>query len=385
MRFITQKIGWNETNVFPYRVFWWESPDGSKILSYFPFDYVNTITQAFQLVDWLRQYEANTGFTNMLVLFGIGDHGGGPSIDMIDRIEHLKTLDIYPQIEYGTASQYLDWMKSQDLKAIPTWNDELYLEYHQGTLTSHSDIKKHNRNCEVLLTNAEKFSSFSKLYGGSYDVSNIDYAWEKVMFNQFHDILPGSSIREVYIDAEETYKDAETAGNFVLGNALTNINNNINTEDVEDGKPLVVYNPLSWERSDIVKFNLPEGDAANYNVYDLDGNIIQSQMIAQDRFNNQIIFKAEGVPSLGYKTYVLKEEKNEMQKSQTAAVSQFENEFFIVNIDTASGWVKSIYDKMNKKEILSDNGNQLMLLEDQPTAWDAWNLGLPVLSIHQDL
>ena len=121
--FVTQKIGWNETNVFPYRVFWWESPDGSKILSYFPFDYVNTITQAFQLVDWLRQFEANTGFTNMLVLFGVGDHGGGPSIDMIDRIEHLKSLDIYPEVVYGTTEKYMDWLKSQDLAGVPVWDD----------------------------------------------------------------------------------------------------------------------------------------------------------------------------------------------------------------------------------------------------------------------
>ena len=118
--FVTQKIGWNDTNVFPYRVFWWESPDGSKILSYFPFDYVNTITQAYGLVDWLRQFEANTGFTNMLVLFGVGDHGGGPSIEMIDRIQHLRTLDIYPNVVYGTTKEYLDWLKKQDLSMYPS-------------------------------------------------------------------------------------------------------------------------------------------------------------------------------------------------------------------------------------------------------------------------
>ena len=124
--FITQKIGWNDTNVFPYRVFWWESPDGSKILSYFPFDYVNTITQAYGLVDWLRQFEANTGFRKFMILFGVGDHGGGPTIDMINRIEHLKTVFIYPKIEYGTSADYINWLKSQDLSKLPVWDDELY-------------------------------------------------------------------------------------------------------------------------------------------------------------------------------------------------------------------------------------------------------------------
>ena len=159
--FITQKIGWNDTNVFPYRVFWWDSPDGSRILSYFPFDYVNEISSPYQLVDWLRQFEANTGFKEMLMLFGVGDHGGGPTDEMLDRIERLKHATIYPKIQYGTATRYLDWLKSQDLSKLPVWDDELYLEYHRGTYTTHAAMKKFNRTSEVLLTNAEKSSIFS--------------------------------------------------------------------------------------------------------------------------------------------------------------------------------------------------------------------------------
>ena len=89
--FITQKLGWNDTNIFPYRVFWWEGPDGSRILTYFPYDYVNEIANPFQLADWMRQFEANTGFTRMMVLFGVGDHGGGPTNEMLDRIERSET------------------------------------------------------------------------------------------------------------------------------------------------------------------------------------------------------------------------------------------------------------------------------------------------------
>ena len=207
--FITQKIGWNDTNVFPYRVFWWESPDGSKILSYFPFDYVNTITQAYGLVDWLRQFEANTGFRKFMILFGVGDHGGGPTIDMINRIEHLKNVFIYPKIEYGTTAEYIQWLKNRDLSKLPVWDDELYLEYHRGTFTSHGKTKKYNRKLENLLTESEKFSAVSTMFGNQYPQNDLKDAWEKVMFNQFHDILPGSGIRENYIDAEEKYKEAE--------------------------------------------------------------------------------------------------------------------------------------------------------------------------------
>ena len=195
--FITQKIGWNEYNVFPYRLFWWQSADSSRVLSYFPFDYVNTVDNPFQLVDWLRQFDANTGFEKMMILFGVGDHGGGPSDEMIDRIERLKKLDIYPTIEYGTATQYLDWVKNHDLSNLPVWNDELYLEYHQGTFTTQAKMKEWNRRSEVLLTNAEKLSSLASLYGKPYRGNDLEEAWRNVLFNQFHDILPGRAFGKI--------------------------------------------------------------------------------------------------------------------------------------------------------------------------------------------
>ncbi len=375
--FITQKIGWNDTNVFPYRVFWWESSDGSKILSYFPFDYVNTITQAFQLVDWMRQFEANTGFQNMLILFGLGDHGGGPSIEMTKRIAHLKTLDIYPNIKYGTAEEYLNWLKKQDLKEVPTWDDELYLEYHRGTYTSHDAIKKYNRKCENLLTEAEKFSSVSNLFGNNYDEKDLSFAWQKVMFNQFHDILPGSGIREVYIDAKVDYKKAVESGNFVLNSSLDEINKKINTSEVKSGIPLTVYNSLNWIRTDVAKFEIQEGDKSSYSVYDLNGKEIPSQIVPVDRLTNQIIFIAEDVPSLGYKTYILRKGNTQNQQSSlNVSTTGLENKFFKIKIDTSTGWISSIYDKKNDKEILTSEGNKLQLLEDKPKQWDAWNIGL---------
>jgi len=374
--FITQKIGWNETDVFPYRVFWWESPDSSRILSYFPFDYVNTITQSYELVDWLRQFEANTGFKKLMILFGVGDHGGGPTIDMIDRIEHLKTLDIYPNIEYGTATNYINWLKSQDLSKLPVWDSELYLEYHQGTFTSQSDIKKYNRRSENLLTETEKFSSISTMFGGKYDASDIDDAWRYTMFNQFHDILPGSGIREIYIDASEKYQKVKEIGDFVLGNALDEISKNINTSGIKNDRPLTVFNSLAWNRTDVVKFELSKGDMNKYKVLDGKMKEIPSQMLKKDRFINEIMFIAEDVPSLGYKTYIL--EKGNPSNENTSlktSVGKIENQYFTVNIDTVTGWVSGIFDKRNNKEILSGEGNMLQLLEDKPRFYDAWNIG----------
>jgi alpha-mannosidase len=313
----------------------------------------------------------------MLVLFGVGDHGGGPSIDMINRIEHLKTLDIYPKVKYGTTREYLSWLKNQDLSDVPTWDDELYLEYHRGTYTTQANMKKYNRLSEIKLTNAEKFSSLSNLlYKGKYRSDDLEEAWQGVMLNQFHDLLPGSGIREIYIDAMKTYHHSLEIADFTSDEALKNISQNINTSFVKDGKPVVVFNPLSWSRKDVVQLELPEGDLNSYSVYNSDGKEIPSQMVNEDIYKNKILFIAADVPSYGYKVcYLKKQTKPSLTDNVLASGNVIENEYFKITVDPDSGWIKSIYDKENGKEILSGEGNRLQLLEDKPTAWDAWNIG----------
>ncbi len=375
--FITQKIGWNETNVFPYRVFWWESADGSRILSYFPFDYVNTINNPYQLNDWLRQFEANTGFRKMLILFGVGDHGGGPSLEMLSRIDHLKTLDIFPTIEFGTATQYLDWLKHQDLSTVPVWKDELYLEYHQGTFTTQAKMKQFNRSNEFLLSNAEQFSTLATMFGRRYNGADLESAWRKQLFNQFHDILPGSGIREVYVDATETDKDARRIGAFQLDGSLHQIVREANTAPFRKGIPVVVVNTLAWERSDIVHLALAEGDTNVYAVFDDKGKEIPSQSVNVGKYRREVLFVASNVPSVGYEVYdVRKQSPSAFTGSLTSTSAAVENGLFRVELDTSTGWVRSIVDKRSGRELLAGPGNRLQLLEDLPKDYDAWNIGL---------
>jgi alpha-mannosidase len=374
--FITQKIGWNERNVFPHRVFWWESADGSRILSYFPFDYVNEISDPYRLVDWLRQFEANTGFTKMLVLFGVGDHGGGPSLEMLQRIDRLGTLDIFPTIEHGTATRYLGWIRQQDLSTIPVWNDELYLEYHQGTYTTQAHMKAANRANEALLIEAEKFSCFAAEAGQPYQAELLRDAWKKVLFNQFHDILPGSSIHEVYVDAAETNKQATKEARHVLDGALGSLAEKVNTSALTRGTPLVVFNPLSWDRTDIVQYPLPAFDTNSWAVYDVEGKAVPSQIIETGLHERALIFKAEHVPSIGYRCYQLVREAEPAPPMPTSHRTSIENEYYIVVLDPSTGWLSSIFDKQHNRELLAGPGNELQVLEDRPSAWDAWNIGL---------
>lgn len=376
--FITQKMGWSEKNIFPYHLFWWEAPNGSRVLCYFPFDYVNAVDDPARTVDQLRQYEANSGVRKMLILFGVGDHGGGPSNEMLDRIEHLKTLDVFPAIETGTAGGFLDWLRKSDLSGLPVWNDELYLEYHQGTFTTQAKMKEWNRRSEVLLTNAEKFSTIASMFGAAYNRNDLEEAWRNVLFNQFHDILPGSGIRENYIDATEKYRVVENIGKFELNRSMAQIARQVNTSAVRKATPVLVFNSLSWERSDVGVISLPEGDDAAYALFETSGKEIPSQTIRARKYSRELLFVANRIPPYGYKLYELRKQKPGAGAG-TIAVSRtsLENEFFRITIDPDSGWVKSILDKRNGgRELLNGYGGEVQLLEDKPRAWDAWNIGL---------
>ena len=374
--FITQKIGWNATNVFPHRVFFWEAGDGSRVLSYFPFDYVNEVDDPYRLVDWMRQFEAGSGFAKMMVLFGVGDHGGGPSLEMLSRADRLRDLDVYPRIEYGTVAQYLAWLRAQDLSKVPVWKDELYLEYHEGTFTTQAKMKEENRRGEVLLTNAEKFATFATLSGGRYDGAALEDAWRNVLFNQFHDLLPGSGIREIYVDAAERYRAAQEVGAHELDRALATIAASVNTSKAT-GTPVGVFNPLGWERNDLVRVNLPGEGAGDWAVFDAKGIEVASQVVPAGRYAREILFIASGVPSLGYSVFELRQQKPAaVRTSLVVSKSGIENGVFKIVVDQATGWLTSLIDERTGREVLTGPANRLQLLEDNPSAWDAWNIGL---------
>ena len=374
--FVTQKIGWNAVNVFPHRVFFWEAPDGSRVLSYFPFDYVNEVDDPFRLVDWLRQFEAGSGFPKMMVLFGVGDHGGGPSLEMLARVDRLRGLDVYPRIEYGTVGQYLAWLRTQDLSKVPVWSDELYLEYHEGTFTTQARTKEQNRRSEVLLTNAEKFSTLATLARGKYDGAALEEAWRHILFNQFHDILPGSGIREVYQDAPERYRAAHEIGTHELDRALGTIAGAVSTSAAE-GTPVLVFNSLGWERTDVVRVRLPADPAGEWAVFDARGSEVPSQIVPAGRYAREILFVARGVPSLGYALFDLRPQRAAAPRSAlSVSRSGIESRALQIAVDPATGWVASIVDKRAGREVLTGPANRLQFLEDKPSAWDAWNIGL---------
>ncbi|MFC1493056.1 alpha-mannosidase, partial [candidate division KSB1 bacterium] len=366
--FVTQKIGWNDTNRFPHRLFWWESPDGSRLLTFFPHTYVHQ-ARPVNTANQFKEFKEMTGSSDQLVLYGVGNHGGGPTQQNIDRIQEMKKLDAFPTVK---ESSVIDFMKvaagSEKASDYPVWKDELYLEYHRGTLTSQAATKKNNRLCEILLEEAEKFSVVS---GIKYPVDELNEAWRLTMFNQFHDILPGSSINEVYDDAEVQYTFAKSLTERVINKAVNATANSINYQS--EGIPLVVFNPLSWERSELTSIKPPDGFKENMGLFDPQGNEVPYELL-----DGEIAFIAEKIPSIGYKTFYLRGKKNRDVNSELKIGEDFlENEYLKVEIDPATGNITSIFDKKNSREALEPgkDGNVLELFEDIPSEYDAWNIG----------
>jgi len=376
--FITQKIWWNDTTVFPYFTFWWKGVDGTKLLTYFPPVGYTSRVKLLKIADAITKYEATTGYKKSMVLYGIGDHGGGPNREILDRVRSYKDLFVAPEFIHSKSIKFLKNMKNDIEKSIPEWNDELYLQYHRGTYTTQAKIKKNNRKAESRLSYIEKLASISNMFDFEYPYSRLEKAWKLILTNQFHDILPGSSITPVYPDALEDYKRAYKIINYVEKKAAENLVAKINTSKIQ-GTPVVVYNPLSWDRNGVVKATIKKTDKSKVKALDFKGNEIPCDV----KFNElkekaTVSFIANKVPALGYRVYSIKQEPSNL-KTTDLKVNGYtlENKFYRIKLDSKTGNLVSIFDKTNNKEFIEKGkqANILKIYEDRPENWDAWNIG----------
>ncbi len=283
--FVTQKMAWNDTNQLPFKLFWWQSPDGSKVLTYFPHDYVNLNLNPVRLADDLATARKKSpGLEEMLDLYGVGDHGGGPTRAMLDEgfrwaAPSTATVaanggePVTPKYQFGTAQSFFSTVEKQIAPespvwnyqsiphyeapaavpgkvAIPTWHSELYLEFHRGVYTTQANHKHNMRTAEEEMLNAEKFSSLAWLFGAKYPTDELTEDWKKVLFNQFHDLAAGSGIGVIYKDAQKDYDWVRMSTSEITRAALEKIVGQIDTQG--EGIPVVVFNPLAWGRSGTV-------------------------------------------------------------------------------------------------------------------------------------
>jgi alpha-mannosidase len=376
--FLTQKLTWNDTNVWPHRAFWWESPDGSRIFSYFPTDYVGQVLGP-NLIKDLAFFAQKTGYTRTDHLFGIGDHGGGPTRDMLDRANALKEKKPFPAVRHQRARDFIDTLIEESDSAnvhIPVWNSELYLEYHRGTFTSQAAIKRGNRDAEKLLRTVETFSALAARFGQSYPQNTLDNLWKMTLFNQFHDILPGSCIGAAAQDAWNDYATIQSEGNRLLDGALQVIAQNLAT--AADGATVAVFNPLNYARGGVVSVPMPDAGfepEAEIRVSMADGTQVPSQVVSDDGVRT-LLFEAVDVPATGAASYTVTAAlPDEAPSSVTATTTVLENNLVRVEIN-ANGTFGRVYDKVTRREALEPGkaGNVLQAFVDLPGKWEAWEI-----------
>jgi alpha-mannosidase len=378
--FITQKMSWNDTTKFPYKLFWWQSPDGSRILTYFPHDYVNDI-DPLRISQDVAEYVPKTGMPEILHLFGIGDHGGGPTRTMLDSAMRWQSRpNVFPKLTFGTAQSFFDDIEKNLARLnMPVWNNELYFQYHRGVMTTQSETKKRIRQSEELLLSAEKFSSLAMLDGLPYPQEELNNDWKKVLFDQFHDIMPGSGIAINYVDAARDLGVVGLSGNKILSSSLKTLAARVNTEG--EGVPVVLFNPLSWARTDIteVEAQFPS-KAGDVEVRDSAGTVLPSAVFSRDDTTHalKIRFLAKSVPAMGYAVFHLVPVASAASSGSIlrAGAEGMENEFVSLKVDPKTGCITSLLDKRSGQEALAPGacGNLLQTFVDKPKEYDAWNI-----------
>jgi alpha-mannosidase len=405
--FVTQKLMWaHEFTTFPYKYFWWQAPDGSRLLTYFPHDYadgIDAIPLAGQIAVWMPSIYGKTipEKPEMMHLYGVGDHGGGPTRVMLDHAEQLRAPDaVFPKLEFSFARDFFAEMeKKLPGMTVPTWDGELYFQYHRGVFTTQAETKRRIRRSEELVLNAEKFASLASLYGRAYPSYEMEQAWKNLLFDHFHDIMPGSGIAVNYLDAKRNLEDVDRATTEVTQGALHEIAAHVNTQG--QGVPILAFNPLSWPRIEVSEFEVQlPGPAQNISVLDSTGKPADSQLLALDSVTHRARFLLlSHTPSFGYQTYFVRAAASapKVQAMLKASVDTLENEFLRVKIDPQTGCMTSLFDKRSGTESLapaqtdtggpktSTCGNLLQTFVDKPKQWDAWNIDADFEKQHWDL
>ena len=276
--FFTIKISWNQYNRMPYDSFWWQGLDGTKVLTHFsttqdqgsfnskelrrPTTYNAAATPLEVLSSWINLQQKETQ-RELLMAFGYGDGGGGPTREMLENIREMNHFPALPQVRNGRALDFFRNLEETAGERLPTWNGELYLEYHRGTYTTQARNKRGNRKSEILLHDSEFLAAWAALAADyAYPHAELTRAWQLLCLNQFHDILPGSSIAEVYADSQRDYETIAAIGRQVGGTALAAL-----ARILPPAATFVAINPTSFGGRQIGL--LPEQLAAGEVLVDL--------------------------------------------------------------------------------------------------------------------
>jgi alpha-mannosidase len=350
--FFTIKIGWSQYNRLPFDSFWWQGLDGTRVLTSFSTTPANSGDGAVSTYNALAEPRQVVGsWTNalqkehqrdLLMTFGHGDGGGGPNREMLENLKCMAEFPGAPRVRQGSALEFFQELEKNSGERLPVWNGELYLELHRGTYTSQARTKRFNRKLEVALHAAE---FLCVLTGQAH--ADLRPAWKTLCLNQFHDVLPGSSIGEVYADSDQLYTEALELVERQTQAALRRI----------PGQLLLV-NPTSFHRREVAFYPGPLQAPAG--------------LVAQPADNGTWV-ACDIAP---YTVIALDPQPGEPVPVETlleGATDRLENPFLRVELN-ADGEIVRIWDKLREREVLAGTGNVFQAFDDRPVNWDAWDI-----------
>jgi alpha-mannosidase len=362
--FHTIKMGWNETNRIPFDSFWWQGLDGTKVLTHFASNECNVFLSPENIIKAWDKYPQKETHHEIALLYGWGDGGGGPTGEMLENLREMGNFPSLPRVSPGKVQDFLERLENTVSNNLPCWNGELYLEKHRGTYTTHAEIKRFNRKSERLLHDAEFLASFAKLLDKNYQypADVFHQTWKLVCLNQFHDILPGSSIGEVYTDAQKDYEVIEQTGNEICQMALASIT-------AQMGGDWVVANPICYSRNDLAFF--PEHLLEGQSLQHQDGEPVYSQSTP----NGTVIYPGELLPYSINPLFLSNTPPLVSETELLATSNSLENKYLRVEINQR-GEIARLFDKVSNREVLASGqvGNQFQAFEDRPIDSDAWDI-----------
>ncbi len=366
--FITTKISWNDQNFLPYDTFEWKGIDGTSVITHFitttspgekSYTY-NGLTDPAAVKSVWDNYRNKDLNTDLLLCYGYGDGGGGPNRDMIEDARRVGKIPGMPKVTMGRVDEFCRRLhqtveENKRFAYVPVWDGELYLEFHRGTYTSQAYNKKTNRRMEFLLRNAETAVALAVLQGRDMkeERAKLEEAWKIVLCLQFHDIIPGSSIKEVYDDCHEMYGRAEALAREAMASA-------VQPQAAQDC--FTVWNTANWKRSAAVEL---EGDFTGRH-FELEDGTVPPQHGASLRLE----LDAQAAQRL-----LVKEGEAPAAPCAKELENGLETETIRIVWD-ASGQLTSIYDKRAQRELVPEGqrANAITLYEDRPREYDAWEL-----------
>ncbi len=353
--FLTSKLQYNDTNEFPLSVFRWRSHSGDEVLSYMQKVHYEGDADADYIKKTRKTNRQNDLVDASMGMFGYGDGGGGCTFEMVEKVRRFQKIPGLPEVKMGQAKDFFEAVE-KDRDALPVWDGEMYYENHRGTFTSQAFVKKNNRKGEYMLRNAEMLS----LLDGTYNKEKLEKLWRLLLTNQFHDILPGTSIEEVFVNTREEYEVMNKEGEKIISDAL----GSLSLKAADSKNCIVVWNLLPFSVTNTVKCEIP---FENGSVRDGSGKIMAGSIKG-----NTLEFIAENVPPMGYKVFYLSNTPADGEAVKAGA-HFLENKYLRAEFDK-NGNLTALINKKIGRNILKGVGNRLSVSHDKPIHESAWNL-----------